>query len=153
MPGLATTNQARFRRTLVNPRQPIRTPLVCLVLVVSGFACASSAPRAAADVQSVLFFGLSRTSAPDVSDDEFQAFVEREIATRFPDGFTVLQGIGHWRGRDGIVHREPSRVLVLVRHDSESTDRLLREIVTSYCSTFAQESVLRVDVAASTSLK
>jgi len=137
----------------VNPRQPIRTPLVCLVLVVSGFACASSAPRAAADVQSVLFFGLSRTSAPDVSDDEFQAFVEREIATRFPDGFTVLQGIGHWRGRDGIVHREPSRVLVLVRHDSESTDRLLREIVTSYCSTFAQESVLRVDVAASTSLK
>ncbi|TMB30760.1 MAG: DUF3574 domain-containing protein [Deltaproteobacteria bacterium] len=83
MPGPATTNQARFRRTLVNPRQPIRTPLVCLVLVVSGFACASSAPRAAADVQSVLFFGLSRTSAPDVSDDEFQAFVEREIATRF----------------------------------------------------------------------
>lgn len=93
-----------------------------------------------------LFFGTAR---PDgvVSDDEFRAFLDREIAPRFPDGLTVLSGDGQFRGSDGVVIRERSYVVILLYpldSHAASTKRIerIREL---YAAQFEQESVLRID--------
>ena len=99
---------------------------------------------APAHVQSTLFFGLSRPAGPDVTGDEFERFVESEIAPRFPQGFTLLDGTGRWRQADGAVRREPSRLLIVV-HPPGDADRLLREIVARYRDRFGQEAVLETD--------
>jgi hypothetical protein len=99
---------------------------------------------AAAQTQSTLFFGLSRPAGPDVSVEEFEQFVESEVAPRFPQGFTLLEGAGRWRGADGTLKREPSRLLIVV-HPPGDADRLLREIAARYRTRFGQEAVLETD--------
>ena len=57
-----------------------------------------------------LYFG---TAMPDgaVTDEEFRAFIDREVTPRFPDGLTVLEAEGQFRGADGILVKERSFVL------------------------------------------
>ena len=93
--------------------------------------------------RSEVYFGLSRPNGANVSDSEFQQFVNSEIATRFPDGFTVLSAEGHWREADGKVVAEPSRLLILLgsgQHDQQLVDDICRV----YRDRFDQEAVLKV---------
>jgi hypothetical protein len=44
-----------------------------------------------------LFFGLSRSNGPDVTEEEFQHFIDTEVTPRFPDGLTLLSGKGQFK--------------------------------------------------------
>jgi hypothetical protein len=57
-----------------------------------------------------LFFGRNIGGAPGVSDADFTKFLDEEVTPRFPDGLTVIDGGGQWRG--------PDDVLVRFRQDS-----------------------------------
>jgi hypothetical protein len=63
----------------------------------------------------------------DVDEAQWQAFVADTVAPRFPNGFTVFDARGHWRGDSGAVVREGTRV---------------DAIADAYRSRFAQEAVL-----------
>jgi Protein of unknown function (DUF3574) len=43
-----------------------------------------------------LFFGLSRPEG-EVTEEEFQQFLAEHITPRFPDGLTVVTGLGQFR--------------------------------------------------------
>lgn len=111
-------------------------------------ACATPAPAGCEPYsRTELFFGTSRPAAEPISDQEFTAFVDAEVTPLFPDGLTVLPGTGQFRGADGRLVREGSKVLVLIyprKTDPENGTKIdrLREL---YKQKFAQESVLRVD--------
>lgn len=113
-----------------------------LALLALLFACAT------AQVQSTLYFGLSRPAGPDITDAEFEGFVEREIAPRFPQGFTLLDASGRWKGG-----REPSRMLIVVHADAPDAARLLQEIAARYRTQFGQEAVLQVDARVAATLR
>jgi hypothetical protein len=93
-----------------------------------------------------LYFG---TAMPDgaVTDEEFRAFIDREVTPRFPDGLTVLEAEGQFRGADGILVKERSFVLILLYpYETFATaTRLVEQIRSLYKDRFEQESVLRVD--------
>lgn len=63
-------------------------------------------------VRTELFFGTDKPG-PDVTDYQFQKFVDSTVTPRFPDGLTVLSGQGQWNGGKGIV-KERSKVLIIV---------------------------------------
>jgi hypothetical protein len=93
-----------------------------------------------------LFFGSSRPGG-EVTDAEFQQFLDGVVKPRFPDGLTLLAGVGHFRGADGIPIHERSRVLILLYPDDdrgENSNRI-EEIRAAYKSQFRQQSVLRSD--------
>jgi hypothetical protein len=97
-------------------------------------------------VRTELFFG---TAKPDgvVTQEEFLAFLDQEVTPRFPDGLTLLQGDGQFRGEDGTIIKEHSFVLILlypVETVKESSGRI-ETIRVLYEEQFQQESVLRVD--------
>jgi hypothetical protein len=110
--------------------------IAAIALVLSGCV--------AAQMQTTLFFGLSRPGGGEIADPDFEEFVQAEIAPRFPRGFTLLEGAGRWRGGDGRLLREPSRLLIVV-HAPGDADRLLSEIAARYRARFGQEAVLRTD--------
>src|SRR5277367_4790918 len=90
-----------------------------------------------------LIFGSERKALPPVTDAEWQSFVDDEIAQRFPDGFTLLDGQGEWRGSRGVV-REKSHVLILwylSSPESQDKNEALRSI---YEKQFGQDSVARI---------
>ena len=119
-------------------------------LFVAG--CADNAPRCAPGGQTAvldqLYLGGSRPHGPDLSAAEWAAFAQEEIAPRFRQGFTVLEGQGQWRNADGSVAHETSRVLQLVHPDDAANNAGVSEIAARYKQRFGQEAVLRVRSAA-----
>jgi hypothetical protein len=71
-----------------------------------------------------------------------------EVVPRFPAGFTVLAATGSYRGRDGQIISEPSRILEVwapaePADQAQAAAKALRDIGASYKQRFQQESVLR----------
>lgn len=155
-PGIATIDAHRARKGVTATR---RSMLTVMLLATAGCAlddgrtaapsaaqlgCASGAENWS---RTELYFGLSRSGGPAISDADFQGFVDREVTPRFPDGLTLFSAAGQWRGEDGIVVREGSKMLVLLHPGTPDADRELDQIREAYKAQFEQESVLRVDGA------
>ncbi len=95
-----------------------------------------------------LFFGRSQGDVEVVSDADWRAFLAAEVTPRFPDGLTVLDAAGQWRGGDGAIVRERSKLLLVLAPPAGKAMRLTDEIAAAYESAFGQSSVLRVVTAA-----
>jgi hypothetical protein len=118
-------------------------------LLCSACALSPAAPQAADAWQRCeLFFGLSIPGGGQVSAEQWQAFVDREITPRFPQGLTVLQAQGQWRNAQGGIDREASRVLVLLLPAEAARGPLMDELRSRYREQFRQEAVGRACTAA-----
>ncbi len=91
-----------------------------------------------------LIFGLSSKRGP-ITNAAFARFLEREVSPRFPDGFSSFEGHGQWRGKDGRISKEPSRLLLIWYVPDAASDAKIEAIRTAYKKRFHQESVLRAD--------
>ncbi len=94
-----------------------------------------------------LFFGSLKPDGSLVSEDAFLRFLDAEITPRFPNGLTLLTGLGQFLTAQGVIIQEPSRLLILLypveeRRDSSEKIEQIRE---QYKQMFDQESVLRAD--------
>ncbi|MFI6105564.1 DUF3574 domain-containing protein [Streptomyces sp. NPDC051310] len=115
-------------------------------------ASAPAAPaipaRGSSYVETRLFFGTERPDGgPDVTDQQFTAFIDREVTPRFPEGLTVQDGRGQWRDASGRIERERSYELVLLypAAEAKARDPHIERIRDAYERAFGQESVLRLD--------
>ncbi len=107
-------------------------------------APATSEIRTNVLVQDELYFGRNRPEPyEEVSDAEFVNFLRVTVTPRFPDGLTVLNALGQFRGSQGII-REKTKLLILIHSNSQEDRREIQEIIDKYKTRFQQESVLRV---------
>jgi len=61
-----------------------------------------------------LIFGRSIKGGDVVSEAAWRRFLDEEVTPRFPDGFTVIDGRGQWRGEGQTkIVKEASKVLVV----------------------------------------
>lgn len=95
-------------------------------------------------IETQLYFGMSKPSGALVSEREWQVFVTCEIAPRFPEGFSVLDGAGFWR--DAKTQKTISeKSKVVVRMHDDNADAAIGAIVAAYKMQFQQDAVMRVD--------
>lgn len=92
-----------------------------------------------------LLFGLSRSGGPDITEAEFQGFIDAKVTPRFPEGLTLLAGNGQFRDSAGNIIQEGSKLLILLYPFSKDSSALVDEVRNDYKGDFQQESVLRVD--------
>ncbi|MFE9635186.1 DUF3574 domain-containing protein [Streptomyces sp. NPDC006463] len=95
-----------------------------------------------------LYFGTERPDGREpVGEREFMRFLDREITPAFPEGLTVHDGYGQWRGRDGKSIRETSYEVVLLYPEKEADERDARieRIRKAYEDQYRQDSVGRSD--------
>jgi uncharacterized protein DUF3574 len=97
----------------------------------------ASAPQ----VRTTLYFGLARPKG-SVSELDWQMFLRDEVTPRFPDGLTVWEAQGQWRGSDGAIDHERSKVLLLVHADTAAARAALQAVIGRYRRAFDQQSVL-----------
>jgi len=90
-----------------------------------------------------LYFGRAIPSGGQVSDAEWTAFLDSTVTPAFPQGLTVIDAAGQWRGVSGEVVRERSKLVVLLHARSEKDDAAIATIVGTYRQRFAQEAVLQ----------
>lgn len=106
-------------------------------------------PQAAAPevwVRTELYFGTNKATGGEVSDADFNAFIDTEVTRLFPDGLTLLTGRGQFRSSTGALIREKSHVLILLYPaQTQDANRRVQEIRELYKKAHNQESVLRGD--------
>ena len=91
-----------------------------------------------------LFMGRSGPDGEVVSDEEWESFLADTVTPRFPDGLTVLDGRGQWRDSAGLVHKERSKLLVILAPPGDGPAGRIGEVSDGYKRRFGQESVLRI---------
>jgi len=115
----------------------------------SDFSPIHSQPAAATKwIRTELYFGRNKPDGSEVSESDWQKFVDEFVTPRFPDGLTAIDGDGQFRGKDNVIVREKSKILILLypRKDRKASNARIEEIRTEYKKRFDQESVLRVDL-------
>ncbi|MBD2537185.1 DUF3574 domain-containing protein, partial [Nostoc flagelliforme FACHB-838] len=95
-------------------------------------------------IQEDLFFGRNIAGGQEVSQREFQAFVDGVITPRFPSGLTIFDANGQFLDSTGKLIEEPAKVVTLFREDTPTNEVFISEIVRAYRKQFNQESVLQV---------
>ena len=119
--------------------------LLLLATGCAGTGVGDPLPGTQTLVRTELIFGRLRPDGGLVTDAEWRAFVADHVTARFPDGFTVLDALGQDRGRDGQIHVEPTKILLVV-HGPEARPRI-QELRDLYRRLFQQESVLLIENA------
>lgn len=100
-----------------------------------------SCGSAASQLRTTLYFGGARPKG-SVSELEWQLFLRDEVTPRFPNGMTVWDAEGQWRGPGGEIRHERTKVLLLVHPDTEAARQAIRAVIDRYRKAFDQESVL-----------
>jgi hypothetical protein len=95
-------------------------------------------------IQVDLFFGRDISGVGEVSEQQFQSFVDNIITPLFPDGLTVFDTNGQFQDSNGAIIEEKSQVVSLILEDTETNETAINEIVNEYIEQFQQESVLIV---------
>ena len=137
-------------------RPALRLRLFTLALLLPLAACVSPMPsqsqasmvcRDGAEPMArlELLFGTGRKGGPPVSDSDWAGFLDAEVTPRFPDGLTVLDGYGQWRGTGGTIAKERAIVLVIWYPPDASHDAEIEAVRAAYKRRFGQQSVMRVD--------
>jgi hypothetical protein len=118
--------------------------------VAAANACFVDSDGVQADLwaRSELYFGTTKEDGTAYSNEEWLQFLADEVTPRFPDGLTVLTGLGQWRDSESSqVIQERSNVLIILHplsNYAESSVKL-EEIRDAYEQQFNQSSVLRTD--------
>ena len=99
--------------------------------------CGAATPQ----LRTTLYFGGARPKG-SVSELEWQLFLRDEVTSRFPNGMTAWDAEGQWRGPQGELSHERTKVLLLVHPDTEAARRAVRTVIERYRKAFDQESVL-----------
>ena len=125
--------------------------IVAALLFLTATGCAGSGPAleplpgTQALVRSELYFGRLKPGGSVVTDAEWRTFVAEQVAPRFPDGFTVLDALGQYRGRDGQIIAEPTKILLIVHGPDARPRASVQELRDVYRRLFQQESVLLIE--------
>ncbi len=127
--------------------------VIALGLAASAAACAGSAAGVVpvvscpvgdtAMVRDVVYFGRNRPGGGTVSDPEWTRFLDQVVTPHFPDGFTVVEATGRWKGQSGAIEQEQSEVVTLLHSNDERARRAVAAIAAEYKARFRQEAVLR----------
>jgi hypothetical protein len=96
-------------------------------------------------IQADLFFGRNIAGGGEVSEEQFQAFVDQVITPRFPAGLTIFDTDGQFQDSTGTIIEEKSKGVRLLFEDTQNNETAIDEIITAYLAQFNQESVLVVD--------
>jgi hypothetical protein len=121
--------------------------MIALLLALTA-GCQTTPPRAQHWVRTELYFGLSE-EGHGISQAQWQSFLDRQVTPRFPDGLSVVDVAGQWKGESGQITREPSKLLILLHPPDGAIDKQIDELRAIYRRQFHQESVLRTDEPAS----
>ena len=95
-----------------------------------------------------LYFGTAKPdNKPPVTEAEFQGFLDSMITPAFPDGLTLLKGLGQFRGANNVTIEEDSFLVILLYPADARRESSVKieEIRQAYKAQFGQESVLRSD--------
>lgn len=118
-----------------------------ILVVALGLAGCMSAPRPQAcpagqtPLRTAQLF-LSAKAPAKLDERDLRRFVDQEVTPRFPDGVTIVNGGGKWKGSENRLIREADKVVLLVLPASGAGPTQVEAVRTAYRTRFKQEPVV-----------
>lgn len=116
-----------------------------MIVLLSLAGCASApklaCPRGQSEIHTAQLF-LGAKAPARLSDGDLRRFVEREVTPRFPDGVTVVDGGGQWKGAENTLMREAAKVLLIVLPAKGDGLTRVEAVRAAYRTRFKQETVV-----------
>jgi hypothetical protein len=134
------------------------TRLACALIAAMLTGCAAT-PRDGADLAPAcpsgqdrvrtaqLYFARPAASAASLTEAAFSRFVDQEITPRFPDGLTILDGGGAWRGDENRLIRESAKVAQIILPPRSDAPQRIAAVRLAYRKQFARDTVLVTQAA------
>lgn len=94
-------------------------------------------------IQQDLYFGRNNPVGGEVSDEQFQAFLDNVVTPRFI-GLTSFNAIGRFQDETNNITGEQSNVVTLILEDTLQNEIAVNEVLASYQEQFQQSGSLRV---------
>lgn len=126
--------------------------LVAATLLATLAACGSLQPTSKSGAcaagldpfeRDTLYFGRAIPAGGQVTEAQWLRFLDTTVTPAFPQGLTVSDAVGQWRGKAGDVVREPSKLVVLLHPRDAKADESIATIIATYRKDFGQEAVLQ----------
>lgn len=114
-----------------------------LVLALAGCSTAPKpvCPAGQSQLRTAQLF-LGAKPPARVSDGDIRKFVDAEVTPRFPDGVTVMDGGGQWRGDENRMIREAAKVVMIVLPEVGDPAGKVEQVRAAYRAKFKQDSVV-----------
>ncbi|HEX7884713.1 MAG TPA: DUF3574 domain-containing protein [Phenylobacterium sp.] len=98
-------------------------------------------PAGQAQLRTAQLF-LNAKAPRTLDDGDLRRFVDKEVTPRFPDGVTIVDGGGQWKGSGNRLIREAAKVVLVVLPSSGGGGAKVEAVRTAYRTTFKQEPVV-----------
>lgn len=114
-----------------------------LVLALAGCSTAPklACPAGQSQLRTAQLF-LGAKPPARVSDGDIRKFVDAEVTPRFPEGVTVMDGGGQWRGDENRMIREAAKVVMIVLPETGDPAGKVEQVRAAYRAKFKQDSVV-----------
>ncbi len=116
-------------------------PLVAL-LALAG--CANqpkpACPAGQSELRTAQLF-LGAKAPVRLTDADVRRFVDQEVTPRFPDGVSIVDGGGQWKGAENQLIREAAKVVLIVLPPKGDFVPKVEEVRAAYRTRFRQDSV------------
>jgi hypothetical protein len=116
-----------------------------LIAALALAGCASqpklACPLGQSELRTAQIF-LGAQAPARVSERELRKFVDTEVTPRFPDGVTVIDGGGQWKGADNRMMREAAKVVLIVLPTRGDPHTRMEAVRSAYRVRFKQDSVV-----------
>ena len=117
-------------------------------LTLSGCAVAMhrapSCPAGQEQLRTAQLFLGRKAPGLAIKSADLQAFIDKEIGPRFPEGVTVLEGGSRWQGADNMLIRDAAKVVMIVLPARGDSGGRLHAVQTAYRARFSQDTMLVV---------
>ena len=93
-------------------------------------------------VQTELFFGRNVPSGGEVSEEDFQAFLEEVVTREFPAGLTVFDAYGQQQDRGAPLTGQKTKVVLLVHQKGSAGAAKVAKVIKEYRDRFGKPQVM-----------
>src|SRR5690606_37977372 len=119
-------------------------PYIAVLIAALTAGLVSSPSAFGRFIQEDLYFGRNIPRGGEVSESQFQTFVDEVVTPRFPDGLTTFDANGQFRDNTGTTIQERSKLVTLFVDDAGAPQASIDAIAAAYRQQFRQEGVLQV---------
>lgn len=87
-----------------------------------------------------MFLGTKTFATP--AERDLRRFVDQEVTPRFPDGVTVVDGGGQWKGSENRMIREAAKVVLVVLPTAGDSHGKVEAVRIAYRTRFKQDPLV-----------
>ncbi len=132
----------KFRLT-VSWALPLLLIAVLLLPALAGCGNETAQEEKSEMVQTAIYLGRNIPGDGEVTEADFQLFLEQVVSVEFPLGMTVFDTYGQMMRDDGSIEKQSTKVILLVHSNDDASLEAVERVISAYRDRFGGPQAMR----------